>query len=534
MPDPLRARRLAKFKPVAQAAEYPGVRRRRRIISAGSLAALTLGLALVPLALGAAVIEHGHEREGLDDSLTHEAREQVAIVSDVFARARATTLLTARNPAFSGFYRTPGTREAKVRARGPQVREANRALAYLERLFPGSIGEACFIDHGGAENARAVRGRIAPLADLSDDETGASFFHPTFRLSPGRVYQSRPYVSPDTGEWVVSNSSRVPAPGGSSDAIVHYELTMESFRRAGAEAARGRAEVRIVDAETGNVVVNSAAPQRMGPTLGTPGERGYARLAAAGSRSGVVDVAGRRAAFERLPTGGGNANEWIVVATATTPAGSLATSLGFVHWTMLVAALLLVSFSVAHLRMAHGELRDAALTDSLTRLPNRRSLMADLDDLVPAATADEPLVLALYDLDGFKAYNDTFGHLTGDALLERLGARLAEAVAGRGTAYRMGGDEFCVVARVPNANAGEQVALAGACALREAGGSSAVDASYGTVLIPIEEREVAAALRSADLRMYARKDLARDRAATKPPSMQDAPAERPARALERR
>ena len=53
----------------------------------------------------------------------------------------------------------------------------------------------------------------------------------------------------------------------------------------------------------------------------------------------------------------------------------------------------------------------------------------------------------MFDLDGFKAYNDAYGHPAGDALLVRLGAAGSEAaVDGRGTAYRMGGDEFCVLA----------------------------------------------------------------------------------------
>ena len=85
-----------------------------------------------------------------------------------------------------------------------------------------------------------------------------------------------------------------------------------------------------------------------------------------------------------------------------------------------------------------------AATDALTGLGNRRALLNDVARL--AASADEPVGLALFDLDGFKAYNDRFGHPAGDALLARLANRLADTVAGSGSAYRIGGDEFCLVA----------------------------------------------------------------------------------------
>ena len=52
----------------------------------------------------------------------------------------------------------------------------------------------------------------------------------------------------------------------------------------------------------------------------------------------------------------------------------------------------------------------------------------------------------MFDLDGFKSYNDTHGHPAGDTLLARLGARLAAAFTESGSAYRLGGDEFCLLA----------------------------------------------------------------------------------------
>ena len=91
--------------------------------------------------------------------------------------------------------------------------------------------------------------------------------------------------------------------------------------------------------------------------------------------------------------------------------------------------------------------RNEALTDALTSLGNRRALMAELESRRPSVEG-EHVMLALFDLDGFKQYNDSFGHPAGDSLLARLGDRLATTMEGIGSAYRMGGDEFCVLASV--------------------------------------------------------------------------------------
>jgi diguanylate cyclase (GGDEF)-like protein len=143
--------------------------------------------------------------------------------------------------------------------------------------------------------------------------------------------------------------------------------------------------------------------------------------------------------------------------------------------------------------------RRQALTDPLTGLGNRRRLLADLD---AAVASSEPAVLAIFDLDGFKAYNDTFGHPAGDALLRRLADRLAEAVDGDGEAYRMGGDEFCVLLAVTGAERGPAIARA-VEALSERGESFSVRSSHGVIDLPDEARTAAEALRIADRRMYA-------------------------------
>jgi diguanylate cyclase (GGDEF)-like protein len=152
--------------------------------------------------------------------------------------------------------------------------------------------------------------------------------------------------------------------------------------------------------------------------------------------------------------------------------------------------------------------------DPLTGIGNRRRLMSELPALLPVATARRPLVLATLDLDGFKAYNDTYGHPSGDALLRRLGERLSEAMRGRGHAYRMGGDEFCIAALVAPADAATIVERA-AAALSEHGDHFSIGCSYGRVVLPHEDVvDASTALQLADRRMYARKNLGRMSAGT--------------------
>jgi diguanylate cyclase (GGDEF)-like protein len=112
------------------------------------------------------------------------------------------------------------------------------------------------------------------------------------------------------------------------------------------------------------------------------------------------------------------------------------------------------------------------------------------------------------DLNEFKPYNDTFGHAAGDALLTRLGTSLAAAIPVDACAYRLGGDEFCVLA--PVGAGGVQAVVAAAMeALSERGDAFYVDASYGVVLLPTDTAHAAEALQLADQRMYAQKSADR-------------------------
>ena len=151
-----------------------------------------------------------------------------------------------------------------------------------------------------------------------------------------------------------------------------------------------------------------------------------------------------------------------------------------------------------------GLMRHDAVTDSLTGLGNRRRLMGDLERALPEGHKSEPRLLVIFDLDGFKRYNDAFGHPAGDVLLARLAANLRAVVEPRGSSYRLGGDEFCALVPV----AGDEVGafLDGtSAALSDEGEGFRVRSSFGAVFLPEEASTPSEALHVADQRLYTQK-----------------------------
>jgi two-component system cell cycle response regulator len=212
----------------------------------------------------------------------------------------------------------------------------------------------------------------------------------------------------------------------------------------------------------------------------------------------------------RVPRG------WRVLAIPAAAGVLVALGLGLypllpVSPTALVAVALMLLAVVARVVMTVAEnqrLLRRVETDSLTGLANRGKLVEDLGEAIRTGL---PNVLGLFDLDGFKHYNDSFGHPAGDAMLGRLGRSLAASLAEGARAYRIGGDEFCILVPDPYARA-QSVPERSAAALAEHGDEFAVTASFGTVDVPAEASTPSIALQIADKRMYAHKDARRESA----------------------
>lgn len=165
--------------------------------------------------------------------------------------------------------------------------------------------------------------------------------------------------------------------------------------------------------------------------------------------------------------------------------------------------------ALARIRRTQLALKEIALHDPLTGLPNRRLFSDRLDQAVRRARRTGEIVAVLYlDLDGFKAVNDAFGHAAGDCVLRETAHRLQSVLRESDTASRFGGDEFAVV--LPDLqhreSAGQVVdkirfALANPTAC--AGYEGPIGASIGVAIFPDDGDDGATVLGRADEAMYA-------------------------------
>jgi len=201
-----------------------------------------------------------------------------------------------------------------------------------------------------------------------------------------------------------------------------------------------------------------------------------------------------------------------IAATSIAPNPDFANGWDAGALALLGLAVFILVGSIAALAISGRRMRRELTTDPLTRLYNRRALMEDLPRVCQRASEEDPAFLWFFDLNGFKNYNDAFGHAAGDVLLARLGRRLEEAVGTAGAVYRLGGDEFCVLLWNPVEDP-HALFQRSREALAERGGAFTVTASAGAVEIPSGAREPSHALRLADQHMYRDKAALRGGAA---------------------
>ena len=172
------------------------------------------------------------------------------------------------------------------------------------------------------------------------------------------------------------------------------------------------------------------------------------------------------------------------------------------------------------------ELKARARTDDLTGLPNFRAFTERITaELERADRYPEAFGVLVLDLDRFKKYNDTYGHLAGNEALRRVAQTIRDTVRAVDFPARYGGEEFAVV--VPQVDGPSLIAIAERIRaniekLPAPADGATVTVSIGAALYPADGNDRESLFRTADERLYEAKNAGRNRVVTSSPAPRSA------------
>ena len=198
---------------------------------------------------------------------------------------------------------------------------------------------------------------------------------------------------------------------------------------------------------------------------------------------------------------------------------SLALAMGMAALVLIQVALLLVVYIATSLGIGwltdllHVERRTAermALTDTLTGIPNRRHSVVFLEAAFAAAQRGIPLCVVLFDLDKFKAYNDTKGHLAGDEALQKVSDVLLKSTRRMNLTARWGGEEFLSMLSDTALEGGRIFAERVLSEIHQVFPDGSVTASAGVARYTPDMDSPARLLAAADQAMYSAKGAGGD------------------------
>jgi len=465
-----------------------------------------VGLVLSLLLGGIAVFETREtvqsHRNAQDRSLQAAVANEIGLISGGERQTTTALSLMLVNPAVRQLL---SDRSLAAGARSSDLANAALSLATIRASSFVPLTDACLDDGQGRQLVCAP----TPHPAVFPTSLGRQFVALADGSPVGAA--SGAFVSPVSGQMSVAFLAPFRVHGRPLG-IVHLDISV---------AATHGSSLLIDNPPNVNIQLGSYMRGRMtldGPSTSPSAGVGPPHAVLVGARSlGAHPHStlneGHRAMVAALPLTVGRAHQEIAVAaTDSHPDPDLLNTWSAGLLTLLVTAVVTLLASIAGLVVSNRRVVRELSTDALTRLRNRRALMEELPRVCQRASEEDPAYLWFFDLNGFKSYNDSFGHLAGDALLSRLGNRLLDVVEPHGSVYRLGGDEFCalVTGRVDDPHALFQRARE---ALTEEGGAFTVDASAGGVEMPREARDPTAALRLADQHMYREKATSRDGAA---------------------
>jgi diguanylate cyclase (GGDEF)-like protein len=466
----------------------------RRSALLGLVVSLLLGAIAVSVTLDK---EHARRNEQ-DRALQAAATAEIQRISDGQRQTVAAQALLSVNPAVRALV---GAQPLSERERAADVSDTAVALAAMQRSSFVPLSAACLADSSGRQLVCAPMARPVTFPE----QLGRAFLSLASRSPQGSA--SGLFMSPASGQLSVAFLGPLMV-GAQLRGVVHLDISVAATRGPSTLLLNNTPGVEVQLASYAGGVLLLDSPSARLTAAGIQSQGGLSPAFPVGSRPRSTLNSGHRAMVATLPLKIAGGQRVAVVVTQLAASPSFLNSWTVAMWAVLAFALAMLIASVAGLVMSGRWVTRELSTDPLTGLLNRRALMLELPRVCEKATEDEPAFLWFFDLNGFKQYNDSFGHVSGDALLARLGQQLGDVVRPHGNAYRLGGDEFCVLIsdHVSDPHALFQEARE---ALEEHGGAFTISASAGAVELAREADTPTKALRLADQRMYREKAMSK-------------------------
>jgi diguanylate cyclase (GGDEF)-like protein len=462
-----------------------------------ALAGLVVSLLLGAIAVSVTLADERAHRNEQDSALQAATSRETALITDGERQTATALALILVNPAVRDLLGRAPDAPADHRY---DLAASARALSAIESTAFVPFSAACIDDAAGVQLVCAPSARSATIPT----QLGAEFARLARYASV--AVASNLFISPLSGELSVAFLGPMRM-GGRLRGLVHLDISIADTK--GSTLLVGDTpgvQLQLGGYANHELSLDTARARLTGKGIVSQSTIDVAHLQ--GSRPVAVLNAGHRAYVVALPLSVGGAENVAVLATAIAAPPSFWNSWSSGMAVVLALALLLLAASIVALALSARGVRRELSTDPLTGLYNRRALMIELPRACERASEELPSYLWFFDLNGFKQYNDSFGHVSGDALLARLGTRLKKAVRPFGGAYRLGGDEFCVLICDP-VDDPHSLFLKARSALSERGGGFSITAAAGAVELPREADSPTQALRLADQRMYREKTNSR-------------------------
>lgn len=513
------------------------------------------------------IVFYALTREALFKNVFNELKwktEKITrFLEEEFDKESSDLLIVARNTVFKKYFTEPQKRDL-------WVKEIEKLLVQVGKLFahPGYLDKSCFVLRGGQEICEVVEGGLKERKHPSPVSI-YPFFKKTFTLKEGKVFQGKPYISEDTHRWVIPHATPLEVKG-ENVALLYFEVRLSYYQHLLEHLIGPERDTVFILNDKGEYILHTGMeiterkPLPKATSLDGPpsfravikkmmnGGRGLERFSLEGKEYFIFTLPVR-------PKTPYNENLWTVGVMIPSErvyveASILKYSMVIVMFTLLTVVFLsfiigmwvtepikslargaqaLASGDLSHrvrvknkdelgwLATAFNEMAEAirkrdvklktlASTDSLTGVYNRRYLEEELQkEIKRAKRYNHCFSLIMADIDNFKHYNDTHGHLQGDRVLKEIAKVIRRNSREIDLVARYGGEEFVIV--LPETGKKETLEVAERIRvaiekypfpLQKTQPGGRITVSMGVVTFPEDGEERGALLEKLDRRLY--------------------------------